>query len=70
MTNWDERDVEIDLSFLPEGQWEASIYRDGINADTAATDHIIETVDITGKTVLPVHMAPGGGFAIIIDRKY
>ena len=70
MTNWDERDVEIDLSFLPEGQWEASIYRDGINADTAATDHIIETVDITGKKVLPVHMAPGGGFAIIIDRKY
>ena len=69
LTNWNARDVEIDLSFLGEGEWKATIYRDGFNADTVASDHILETIDLGRKQSLPVHMAPGGGFAIIIESK-
>ena len=69
LTNWNARDVEIDLSFLGEGEWKANIYRDGVNADTVAADHILETIDLGRKQSLPVHMAPGGGFAIIIESK-
>ena len=61
--------MEIDLSFLGEGEWKATIYRDGVNADTVASDHILETIDLGRKQSLPVHMAPGGGFAIIIESK-
>ena len=33
LTDWKERDVEVDLSFLGDGEFNAEIFRDGINAD-------------------------------------
>ena len=33
MTNWTPRSCTIDLSFLSEGNYEAEIFADGINAD-------------------------------------
>ncbi len=33
MTNWTPRELEIDLSFLPEGKFRMEAYQDGINAD-------------------------------------
>ena len=33
MTNWDERDVQLDFSFLPEGMsYTAVLFKDGVNA--------------------------------------
>lgn len=66
MTSWQERDVEVDLSFLPEGDWTCRLFRDGINADKVATDYVIENLTVNSSTRLGVHMAPGGGFAMII----
>ncbi len=35
MTNWDERDVQLDFSFLPEGMsYTAVLFKDGVNAKT------------------------------------
>ena len=68
MTDWDARDLEIDLSFLPAGEYTIEIYKDGINADRAARDYKKVVEDFTpGK--LNVHMAPGGGFAAKIVKK-
>ena len=68
MTDWDARDLEIDLSFLPAGNYTIEIYKDGINADRAARDYKKVVEDFTpGK--LNVHMAPGGGFAAKIVKK-
>lgn len=39
MTNWTPRSCTIDLSFLSEGNYEAEIFADGINADREATDY-------------------------------
>jgi len=42
MTNWNARDISIDLSFLGEGNFEAEIFKDGLNADRDATDYAKE----------------------------
>lgn len=39
MTNWTPRSCTIDLSFLGEGNYEAEIFADGVNADREATDY-------------------------------
>lgn len=37
MTNWDERDVELDFSFLPSNvRYTATLFADGINANKQA----------------------------------
>lgn len=67
MTNWDERDLEVDFSFLPEGEFEALIFRDGINANREATDYKREVIKVNRSTKLPVSMASGGGWAAIVS---
>ena len=66
MTNWDGRDLEVDFSFLPEGQFEAEIFRDGINAYREATDYVREVVRVDRNTKMDIHMASGGGWAAIV----
>ena len=68
-TNWDARDITLDLNFLPAGTYTAEMALDGINADHVATDYKIETRDVTNTTRIPIHMASGGGFAIKLIKK-
>lgn len=64
ITNWDERDVEIDLSFLGTGSYKAEMILDGVNADKKGSDHK-HSEKLTDRTeTLKIHLAPGGGFAI------
>lgn len=63
ITNWTERDLEIDLSFLGD-QAQALLYKDGMNAHRNARDYRMETIHIGKNHLLRVHLAPGGGFAI------
>ncbi len=69
MTNWDARNMELDLSFLGEGSFKGEVFKDGINADRAARDYKKETIDIPSNKKLPASMAPGGGYVIKITRK-
>lgn len=68
MTDESGRDFTVDLSFLPSGTaaWEATLMRDGINADRYAEDYVKEVMTVTGKDKLSIHLAPGGGWAAII----
>lgn len=63
MTNWDARDLEIDLSFLPKGTYEAEIFKDGVNADRDAADYVRELVKVTSSDKIKVHLSSGGGWA-------
>ena len=68
LTNWDERDVTIDFSFLPSGKsYQATVLRDGVNAAHIGEDYKIEKITVNSDTRLPIHMAPGGGFAITLS---
>jgi alpha-glucosidase len=63
MTNWTRRDLEVDLSFLPPGDFSIEAYQDGINADRNANDYK-KTKTRTGDTrKLNIALAPGGGWA-------
>ena len=69
LTNWDERDIEVDLNFLGEGKWQIELFRDGINANKAARDYKKEVLDLPASGKLKVHLAKGGGFAAKIVKK-
>ena len=69
MTDWNARDLSLDLSFLGEGDYEMTVYRDGINADRAACDYVKETLAVPASRKVTVHLAPGGGYAAKIVKK-
>ncbi|MCC8146200.1 MAG: glycoside hydrolase family 97 protein [Bacteroidales bacterium] len=69
MTNWDAQDLELDLSFLGEGNFQGEVFKDGINANRVARDYKKEIIDIPANRKLPVSMAPGGGYVIKITKK-
>ena len=68
MTNWDARDLDVDFSFLPEGAWRCRIFRDGVNADTVGEDYAVSEFGIDSGRKEKIHLAPGGGFVMIIDK--
>ena len=65
ITNWEERDMEIDLSVLPNfGAKSGHIFRDGINANRAARDYVSETAQVMGNKI-KLHLAKGGGAVVV-----
>lgn len=68
MTNWDERNVRVDFSFLPKGkEYTCTIFKDGINASRNAEDYKKEILKVTSATEMEILMASGGGFAMKIE---
>lgn len=69
LTNWDKRDIIVDLSFLGEGFYEIELFKDGINADRAACDYKRVVMPVPEDRQLKVTLFPGGGFAGRIERR-
>lgn len=66
VTNWTERDLVLDLSFIGKSDAKAEAFVDGPNAAKFAQDYARKELKIeNGK--LKVHLAPGGGFALKIN---
>lgn len=63
MTNWTARDLTIDFSFLPQGNYEAEVFKDGINANRDATDYKREIIKIKSGDKIPAKLMGGGGWA-------
>ena len=63
MTDWTPRDLQINLSFLPEGSFHMTSYKDGANADRYGSDYKMVDTEVNKSTKLEVHLAPGGGWA-------
>ena len=68
LTDSDARTLEIDLSFLDDGDYEIEIIQDGINADNIAIDYSHVSKKINRSSTLTVKMAPGGGYAAICRK--
>ncbi|MFO0788431.1 MAG: glycoside hydrolase family 97 protein [Pirellulales bacterium] len=62
MTNWDPREFDIKLDFLPAGEFEIDTWSDGINATRNAEDFRCSTEPVTADSSVKVKMAPGGGW--------
>jgi alpha-glucosidase len=63
LTDWTSRDMNLDLSFLPAGQYSIEIFQDGINADRFAADYKHYKVNVKSGEKMKIHLAPGGGWA-------
>ena len=66
MTNWDARDLEVPLDFLGSGEYEAQIFSDGADADKVATSLSVTKKRVRAGEKLSIHLAPGGGLAVIL----
>ena len=64
ITDWDARDIDVPLSFLGSGAYNAEIYADGPNAAAQPKDSVLEKRRVDARTVLKLKLAPGGGCAI------
>jgi hypothetical protein len=68
ITGWESRDMTVDLSFLPEGHYEMTLFRDGANAHRKGADYRMETRNVVSGEIIRVHLAPGGGFAVKLRK--
>ena len=69
VTDTKPHDSVIKLDFLDKGRkYEATIYADAKDADYKANPqaYVITKKQVTAKSVLKLHSAPGGGFAVSI----
>ncbi|MEM9600170.1 MAG: glycoside hydrolase family 97 C-terminal domain-containing protein, partial [Pseudomonadota bacterium] len=66
VTDAEAREMEIDLSFLGDGAYEAQIYRDGPDADyeEAPYDIMIESQTVAASDTMRLSLARSGGAAI------
>ena len=67
LSYWKGGDIEVDFSFLPSGLWNVKCFQDGANADTVGEDYTIDFFKVTSQDRKTIHVAPGGGFAMIIE---
>jgi alpha-glucosidase len=66
LTNWDPLSVQIPLSFLGDGKYEAEIYADAPDSATEATHTVLTREPVDRTAVLGIQMVSGGGNAIWI----
>ena len=72
VTDDQKRTLDVPMSFLDPGKtYVATIYADAPDADykTNPQAYTITTRDVTSSDVIPITMAPGGGFAISFVEK-
>lgn len=69
LNGWTARECVLDCSFLGDGEFEVTLFKDGINAHRKGTDYAKEKFSVVGGRQLKLHMAPGGGFALKIEKK-
>lgn len=73
ITNWTERDVEIDFEELQSDSatqplsYSVTLYTDGINAHRKGSDYKFTSLQHSSDTKYYIHLAPGGGFVIKIN---
>lgn len=64
MTDWTAREFEVDLSFLGDGGFTASICEDGLNAEKYGSDYRMRKEEVDRSKKLKITMAPGGGYVV------
>ena len=68
ITDWNARELEINLSFLNAGNYTVEIFKDGVNANRVASDYKKEIVQLGTNRKMKMQMASGGGFALKIKQ--
>lgn len=69
MTDWTARTLDLPLTFLGEGEYEAEIWRDAYEANEYPDRLLKETRRVRRGDTLPAVMSPGGGYVAVLRRK-
>ena len=69
LTDWTTRDLQVDLSFLGDDTYLATLYLDGVNAHRQAEDYRVEQRELTKDSQLTLKLKPGGGAAIRLSLR-
>jgi alpha-glucosidase len=69
LTDWSRREMEINMSFLPAGDYEMEIFQDGINADRHAQDYKHVKTSVKSGDKMKINLAPGGGWVAKVSPR-
>lgn len=69
ITDWTARSFDLDLSFLPAGNYQMEIFQDGINADRYASDYQIVKTDVKSGDKMKIRLVSGGGWSARISPR-
>ncbi|HVZ96901.1 MAG TPA: glycoside hydrolase family 97 protein [Chitinophagaceae bacterium] len=69
LTDWTARDIMVPLNFLDDVNYNATICKDGINADRYASDYTITQQAVHKSDSITIHLAPGGGFLVKVMKE-
>lgn len=58
--------VSIGLSILDDKAYTGKLFKDGVNAHRIARDYKAETIQVKKDDKMKLHLAPGGGFALVL----
>jgi alpha-glucosidase len=62
MTDWNARELKINLDFLESDKYRATIYQDGKNAHRYASDYKKIVKMVSPSDILTLKLSPGGGW--------
>jgi len=68
ITDETSREINIDLSFLDEGNYTAEILRDGANSEHVGIDYKLEKKQLSGSSKLIIQMSTAGGFVMSLTK--
>jgi alpha-glucosidase len=68
MTDWTPRELDLDLSFLGDGDWAFEVFADGVNAERNAEDYRRTEGTVRAGTTMHAALAPGGGWVARFSR--
>jgi alpha-glucosidase len=63
MNDWTPRELGVDFSFLPDGNFQMEAFEDGVNAGRMASDYKMTKSKVSKSTKMNIKLAPGGGWA-------
>ena len=69
LTNWDEREVIINLSFLKKENSIPKLLADAADSSVKPEKYKISTIDVDSALEILVKLAKGGGAALIIESQ-
>lgn len=69
MTDGTARTIDVAMDFLGEGDYELTLWKDGVNAARHTEDLAVETQTVNRSSLVKITMAPGGGFAGRIGKR-
>lgn len=68
MTNWTPRTIILDLIFLENESYKATILKDGINADRNATDYKKEILKVSKNDKIEINLSKAGGWVCKLEK--